>query len=146
MWNAAARLGIKTQSAVPWGKEVVASLRLTSLGNTVLGLAERFCFSSPNKGRQTSLILAMSCLSPHANNSGECPLTHSTSQDLKTKCKWSFQSPFLTAVFPLLPNDTLMPHTMELVYARDVHISLTREWPLHQQHICWITAPHEEQP
>lgn len=85
----------------------------------------------------------MSSLSPQANNSAE-PLTHSTSQDLRTKCKRSFQSPFLTAVFPLPPNDILMPHTMELVYARDIHISLTREWPLHQ-HI-WITAPHEEHP
>lgn len=34
--------------------------------------------------------------------------------------------PFLTAMFPLLPNDILMPHTIELVYARDIHVSLTR--------------------
>lgn len=74
--------------------------RLTSLGNTVLGLAEQFCFSSANTGRQTLLIEAMSSLSPHANNSGGHPLTHSNSQDLRIKLKWSFQSPLLTAVFP----------------------------------------------
>lgn len=127
--------------------------RLSSLGNTgntVLGLAEQFGFSSANTGDNINLAHSSheQSLSTCKLNSGKPPLTHSfqgTSQDLRTKCKWSFQSPFLTAVFPLPHNPILMPHTMELVYARDIHISLTRGWPLHQ-HICWITAPLQEQP
>lgn len=121
---------------------------LTSLGNTGTqswGLLSNFF--SPPPAQEESLNLAHlsheQSLSTCKPNSGEPPLTHSTSKDLRTKCKWSFQSPFLTAVFPLPHNNIFMPHTMELVYSRDIHISPTREW---HQHICWVTAPQEEHP
>lgn len=113
---------------------------LTSLGNTGTqswGLLSSFVSPLPTQEDKVNLahLSHEQSVSTCKVNSGEPPLTHSTSQDLRTKCKWSFQSPFLTAVLPLPLNDILLPHSMELVYARDIHISLTRGWPLHQ-HIC----------
>lgn len=109
MWNAAARLGIKTQPAMPWGKEVVTSFPWGNTGIQSWGLPSSFVSSLPAQVKVAYLSHEQS-LSTCKLNSGEHPLTHSTSQDLRTKCKWSFQSPFLTAVFPLPPNDTLVPH------------------------------------
>lgn len=93
-------LGAETQPAMPWGELV------TPAPCSVLRLAEEVGSSSANRGDNIALAhfsheqsLSMCRLNPR-----DPPLTHSfqgTSQDLRTKCKCSFASPFLTAVFRL---------------------------------------------
>lgn len=92
-------LGMETQPAMPWS-ELVAPAPCS-----VLRLAEQFCFSSATRGDNIALarLSHKQSLSTCKLNPRDCPLTHSfqgTSQDLRTKCKRSFASPFRTAVFP----------------------------------------------
>ena len=90
----------ETQPAMPWG-ELVAPAPCS-----VLGIAEQFGFSTANRGDNIALAPLSREQSPSTCklNPRDPPLTHSfqgTSQDFRAKCKRSFASPFLTAVFPL---------------------------------------------
>lgn len=93
-------LGTEAQPATPWGELI------TPAPCSVLGLAEQAGFSSANRRDNIALahLSRKQSLSTCRLNPRDPPLTHSfqgTSQDLRTKHKYSFSSPFLTAAFPL---------------------------------------------